>query len=943
MSGQWRQNEKDTRTTPLDGNAIKLQSLANLAGKVDRDCQAILARINWTKRTAASRARNLLGQKLSKYLEHIVNFANEIGAEPERVFRNTISWSPEYRTGILLAVARWDMRQKDPVLKGLNKKAISKLKGDFFDPYLFLGQRGSVAPVQLESMIPNYPTIILRAYFHHLCGATRTRQKSLVREVFMAAGGLHWEGSNNSALEVISDLFEEHNVTAQFSAPMFFSLSEVMQKEVMQSARAYPSIIPAAEIPKIGSGTEKRRKDAEARYKQSSTYLSSVVQQGDLSNQIVLDLVEKAKSSEFHERALLRGLKVIERVKPSISNEHELEIGCLPNSEAFLTLKLLLSKTNIYFDSINNAEEVIAKKAFSNLSDEVEARVLKEFSLKKINRKMKLSFSGAEFIKLAVHSQLASRDEVAADRGVSNALLCIKHYQLDIRKSIQIILSRGNGVTAFLDGAKDLKGLYEAFDDDIKNSIVRKTKAIRWREFQTWENTYASKISEYFPDLIFMAQKGHLGDAEIQALVQHGNIERVKNKIGVEGIIQSQAWRRALVQWNAGSKKIPPSVIDLAGANDVIASELVRHATGGLWRRHLKKIPLEILVKHLANRAEYCEAVAEAYSGKKLIALVPWAQKQWKDKPAYSAAIELALAFGFKHATFLILLSKRIRPPFNSELGGTRFDDLYRTFEIPKKSGGKRQITEPNFALKSFQRTILDKGIGKVKIHAAATGFVTGKSIVDNAIPHTNKDLVVNADIRGFFPQTKFRFIRRAIDLVGPTTLSDNARWMLAELLSYGGGLPAGAPSSPGIANIIMRPVDIALSKACKKIQVDYTRYADDLTFSGSNARSILPFARDVIASLDYEFDKKKTNIFRKGRRQLVTGLVVNKKPNMAKPLRKRLRAAVHARVNNESVYWSGEAMSDGELLGRIAFLSQTQPKEANRLRAKLKEVIGVS
>jgi hypothetical protein len=943
MSGKWRKNEKDTRATPLDGNAIKLQSLANLALTVDRDCRAVLARINWTKRTAAGRARDLLGHKFSEYLEHIVNFANEIGAEPERVFRNIIAWSPEHTVGILLGVARWDMRQKELALKGLNRNSISKLKGVFFDPYLFVGKRGSVEPAQLESMIPHHPTVILKAYFHYYDGPARAKQKSLVKEIFKAAGRLDWRRSKNTALGVISDLFRQHNVTAQFSALMFFSLSHKFKEEVLENARLYKSIIPATEIPKIRSEVKRRQEDAEARYKQSSRYLASVVQQGDFRNQIVIDLVKKAKSSEFHQQALLRGLISIDRVKLNVTNEYKLEIRDLPNSEVFITLKLLILKINIYFDSINAAEENVASKAFENLSVGTKTQILREFNLKKIGKKVDLSVLGAEFIKLTVHNQLASSDKVTADRGVANTLLCTKRYQLGVRQSIQVILKQKNGVIALLDGAKDLKGLYETFDDDIKNLIIQKTKAFRLRNFHTWQYTYARKIVQYFPDLIFKVKEGPLGNEEILALILLGDIERVINEIGIEGIIQSQAWQEALAHWNARSRKIPASVIDLARVGGKIASDLVRCAAGGLERRHFKKIPLEILVKHLANGAEYCSKVGEAISDRKLIAMVPWAQKQWKDKPAYSAAIELGLAFGFKHATFLTLVSKRIRPPFNRDLGGALFDDLYRTYEIPKKAGGKRKISEPNFALKSFQKTILDKGIKKVKIHAAATGFVTGKNIIDNARPHTNKDLVVNADIRGFFPQTKFKFIRRAVDLIKPKTLSVNARWMLAELLSYGGGLPAGAPSSPGIANIIMHPVDLSLSKACKNKKVDYTRYADDLTFSGVDARSILPFARDVISSLGYEFDKKKTNIFRKGRRQLVTGLVVNKKPNMAKPLRKRLRAAVHARINNKSIHWGGEVMSDEELLGRIAFLFQTQPQEAIRLRTRLKGVIGAN
>ena len=154
-------------------------------------------------------------------------------------------------------------------------------------------------------------------------------------------------------------------------------------------------------------------------------------------------------------------------------------------------------------------------------------------------------------------------------------------------------------------------------------------------------------------------------------------------------------------------------------------------------------------------------------------------------------------------------------------------------------------------------------------------------------------------------------------------------------------GAPAGAPTSPAIANVILRPMDEALSKASKNIGVAYTRYADDLSFSGHNALSILPFARKIASQLGYEFDRKKTNVFRKGRRQLVTGLVVNEKPNMAKPLRKCLRAAVHARINGNPVHWNGKEMKDAELQGRIAFLAQTQPEEARRLQEALKTKAG--
>ena len=88
---------------------------------------------------------------------------------------------------------------------------------------------------------------------------------------------------------------------------------------------------------------------------------------------------------------------------------------------------------------------------------------------------------------------------------------------------------------------------------------------------------------------------------------------------------------------------------------------------------------------------------------------------------------------------------------------------------------------------------------------------------------------------------------------------------------------------------------------------VAYTRYADDLTFSGGDeAIGLLPFAREVVGGLGYRLDDAKTNLYRRGRRQLVTGLVVNEKPNLPRRARRRLRAAVHARLKGLTPHWHG-------------------------------------
>jgi retron-type reverse transcriptase len=172
--------------------------------------------------------------------------------------------------------------------------------------------------------------------------------------------------------------------------------------------------------------------------------------------------------------------------------------------------------------------------------------------------------------------------------------------------------------------------------------------------------------------------------------------------------------------------------------------------------------------------------------------------------------------------------------------------------------------------------------------------------------------------------------------------ISREGQRLLAELLSFNGGLPMGAPTSPAIANLVLFPVDRALSTVCRRRQIAYTRYADDLTFSGDgDVTHVLPFVRRLIGELGYQLDEKKTNIYRRGRRQIVTGLVVNARPNMPRRTRRRLRAVIDARVRGRPTLWKGEPVSDRQLLGHLAFLAQTQPEEAQRLRSRLLMAMG--
>ncbi|MDA9171434.1 reverse transcriptase family protein, partial [Alphaproteobacteria bacterium] len=857
MSGQWRKNEKDFQSSPLDPNARKLHNLAKTAIKVDRDCRAILPRINWAKPTAADRARELIGKKFADFLCSISDASEELESSPERVYRNIVSWSPGETIKTLIAIANWDSSQQQPVLDGLSKEVLNNLYDGSSAPYRLMDTSGPISMAELEVLTPNHPSILLNAYFYTLDGSNRTKQKSLVKDVFSVADGLNWKASKNTALWAIYSLFRDKGVTAQFSKTSFFGLSKTFQEEIREHYRLFTTIFPETVIKAINDEITRRKKTAEERYKKSAAYLSSVVTMGDFDAPTVLSLIGEAKASDFHDKALFKGIKNCLKAKQPTPENYALILD-LPNKRSFLSLKLLVCGIDDVLSSLDTNEGF---KAFQQLSVKVQTKMIGGFNLQKKTMPKQFSVGALEIVKFLIQEQLSARDEKVNALGVLNTRVAIQQYYLDVEKSIHFILAKSDGVTGLLNSPRNIKDLFFKLSVDLQMIVTRKVKTYRSKNISYWDSTYAELIAKHFPELIIQIAKGRFSVREIYALIRNGHIFNLAEHLKIKSIIDSRGWRQNLSQWNSCSQKIHPSVMKLAQVDTLIASELVRFAAYGLDQKHLKKLPIEVLVANLANRPDHCAKVDDVVSEPKRVSLIPWAQEKWRKQPAYAAAIEIALAFGFKHATFLCLLSKQLRSPNIESERGKRFDKIYRSYEIPKKSGGKRVITEPNGPLKSLQRSILELGLTRVTIHPSATGFVRGKSIVDNALPHTGKPLVVNADIRGFFPQTEFKLIRRATDQIGPDALSENARWFLAELLAYDGGLPAGAPTSPSVANVILRPMDEVLFKACVKIGVNYTRYADDITLSGEKALTVLPFVKQIASQLGYELDKKKTNV----------------------------------------------------------------------------------
>ncbi len=221
----------------------------------------------------------------------------------------------------------------------------------------------------------------------------------------------------------------------------------------------------------------------------------------------------------------------------------------------------------------------------------------------------------------------------------------------------------------------------------------------------------------------------------------------------------------------------------------------------------------------------------------------------------------------------------------------------YREFNIRKRSGGTRRILAPEKTLRDLQRLILRRVLRRLRAHPCATGFEKGHSIVTNALPHVRQDLVLRTDIRNFFESTSEKRVQKYFRKIG---WNREAAATLTRLCTHNGGLPQGAPTSPRLSNLVNFPLDVALHKAAEQKGLAYTRYADDITFSGDAGRrealmKLLGFARHIARRLGYTLHgKKKTRIRRRHQRQLVTGLVVNDAPRLPRETRRRLRAIEH-------------------------------------------------
>lgn len=285
-----------------------------------------------------------------------------------------------------------------------------------------------------------------------------------------------------------------------------------------------------------------------------------------------------------------------------------------------------------------------------------------------------------------------------------------------------------------------------------------------------------------------------------------------------------------------------------------------------------------------------------------------------------------------------------------------------------KAYGPPRLIEAPKPRLKTIQKRILHGILDRVPAHEAAHGFVQGRSCLTGAELHTGEAVVVCFDIADFFlttplgrvyalfrslgyPHGAARVLTRLCSTTTPEVVFHRVpsprRHTIAALRAYSEPhLPQGAPSSPALANFVARRLDVRLTGLAASLGGRYSRYADDLTFSGdaefaNRTSTLIDAVATIVEDEGYTLNDRKTRVMASSRCQNVTGVVVNEHPNVSRDSFDRLKAILHNCCKNGLEAENRDAHPDfrAHLEGRVGWVHSLNPMRGEKLRAMLASI----
>ncbi len=285
----------------------------------------------------------------------------------------------------------------------------------------------------------------------------------------------------------------------------------------------------------------------------------------------------------------------------------------------------------------------------------------------------------------------------------------------------------------------------------------------------------------------------------------------------------------------------------------------------------------------------------------------------------------------------------------------------YIQFTIPKKSGGLRHLCTPHRRLADVQKWICTEILKKLPVPVCAQGFVAGRSILTNAQQHCGQDFVINMDLENFFPSITFPRVRKVLTKVGYSPAVSTLLALLCtecprQNLEFSGqilwvatgprGLPQGACTSPALSNQVCQRLDRRLAGLAAKLNLQYSRYADDLTFSGGADMQprigwLMARIRHIVQEEGFRIRHEKSRVQRRSMAQMVTGLVVNDRPGVPREDVRRLRAILHraAIEGLEAQNRDGHPNFRAWVDGMIGFIGMARPELAAKFLEQLRRL----
>lgn len=283
-----------------------------------------------------------------------------------------------------------------------------------------------------------------------------------------------------------------------------------------------------------------------------------------------------------------------------------------------------------------------------------------------------------------------------------------------------------------------------------------------------------------------------------------------------------------------------------------------------------------------------------------------------------------------------------------------------------KAQRGVRLIEAPKADLKQAQRRLLAEVLHRVPPHEAAWGFVPGRSVAGHAAAHAGQAFVMRFDLKDFFPSISAARIHALWHTLGyppalvrtltalcttrtPRPVLDALRerqaldWWGAKRLAAA-HLPQGAPTSPALANLCAFRLDLRLDGLAWAFSAHYTRYADDLVFSGPAALrqrsgALRAWVAGIVADEGFTLHPDKTRAMPRHQQQRVAGVVVNERPNMPRLEYERLKAALHqSALHGPGADAAAELRA--QLLGRVAWAAQLNPARGEKLQRLFDRIV---